>query len=150
MTPAEAWDLLAVSPVAVLATIDGEGHPHLVPFVFVVDPMGVGLLLHVPEGRSWIDVAEVSLTTAVGIAAFAFALQGWVFKKSTVLESALFWAAGLLLVLAAVVDAIVGWAFGIRLTTDIPGTSIGWNVPLGLALGGLAVFLQRMRAGREA
>jgi PPOX class probable F420-dependent enzyme len=35
MTPAEAWDLLAVSPVAVLATIDGEGHPHLVPFVFV-------------------------------------------------------------------------------------------------------------------
>ena len=122
----------------------------LVPFVFVVDPMGVGLLLHVPEGRSWIDVAEVSLTTAVGIAAFAFALQGWVFKKSTVLESALFWAAGFLLVLAAVVDAIVGWAFGIRLTTDIPGTSIGWNVPLGLALGGLAVFLQRMRAGREA
>ena len=122
----------------------------LVPFVFVVDPMGVGLLLQVPEGRSWIDVAEVSLTTAVGIAAFAFALQGWVFKKSTVLESALFWAAGFLLVLAAVVDAIVGWAFGIRLTTDIPGTSIGWNVPLGLALGGLAVFLQRMRAGREA
>ena len=122
----------------------------LVPFVFVVDPMGVGLLLHVPEGHSWIDVAEVSLTTAVGIAAFAFALQGWVFKKSTVLESALFWAAGFLLVLAAVVDAIVGWAFGIRLTTDIPGTSIGWNVPLGLALGGLAVFLQRMRAGREA
>ena len=122
----------------------------LVPFVFVVDPMGVGLLLQVPEGRSWIDVAEVSLTTAVGIAAFAFALQGWVFKKSTVLESALFWAAGFLLVLAAVVDAIVGWAFGIRLTTDIPGTSIGWNVPLGLALGGLAVFLQRMRAGLEA
>ena len=33
----------------------------LVPFVFVCDPMGVGLLLKVPPGGSWVDIVVVTL-----------------------------------------------------------------------------------------
>ena len=31
----------------------------LVPFVFVCDPLGVGLLLQVPKGGSWVDIVTV-------------------------------------------------------------------------------------------
>ncbi len=34
MTPAAAWDRLTSQPVAVLATINEDGSPHLVPFTF--------------------------------------------------------------------------------------------------------------------
>jgi TRAP transporter 4TM/12TM fusion protein len=42
----------------------------IVPFVFVLDPAGVGLLMQVPEGSSWLTVIEVCLRTAAGITAF--------------------------------------------------------------------------------
>jgi len=122
----------------------------LVPFVFVIDPLGVGLLLHLPEGKSWVDAAQVTVTTAVGIAAFAFALQGWVYKKNTVLENGLFWAAGFLLVMAPVVDAVIVWLFGFSLTAPILGTDIGWNVPLGFVLGAAGLLLQRLRVAQTA
>ena len=117
----------------------------LVPFVFVVDPLGVGLLLHVPEGRSWFDVAEITLTTSAGIVAIAFALQRFMIKQNTALETGLFWAAGFLLVFAALVDAVTVSLLGVHLATDIPGTHIPWNVPIGLALVAAAVVMQRMR-----
>ena len=122
----------------------------LVPFVFVIDPLGVGLLLHLPEGKSWLDAAQVTVTTAVGIAAFAFALQGWVYKKNTVLENGLFWAAGFLLVMAPVVDAVIVWLFGFSLTAPMLGTDIGWNVPLGFVLGAAGLLLQRLRVAQTA
>lgn len=34
MNPDRAWELLASQPVAVLGTVDIDGGPHLVPFVF--------------------------------------------------------------------------------------------------------------------
>lgn len=34
MTPETAWSLLVSEPVAILATIDSDGSPHLVPFTF--------------------------------------------------------------------------------------------------------------------
>jgi TRAP transporter 4TM/12TM fusion protein len=37
---------------------------------FVLDPAGVGLLMQVPEGSSWLTVIEVCLRTAAGITAF--------------------------------------------------------------------------------
>lgn len=117
----------------------------LVPFVFVVDPLGVGLLLHVPEGRSWIDVAEIAFTTGAGIVALAFALQGWMLKQNTRLETAVFWAAGFLLIFPSLVDALLGPLTGLRFLTDVPGISLTWNVPLGLALAATAVVIQRMR-----
>ena len=48
----------------------------LVPFVFVCDPIGVGLLLQVPKGGSWVDIVKVALETAAGIALLGFAFQG--------------------------------------------------------------------------
>lgn len=119
----------------------------LVPFVFVVDPLGVGLLLHVPEGRSWMDVVEITLTTSAGIVALAFALQGWMFKRSNAIETALFWTAGFLLVFPMLVDALIAPLTGLRLTSDIPGLQLTWNMPLGLAAAAAAVILQRLRPG---
>ncbi len=119
----------------------------LVPFVFVVDPLGVGLLLHVPEGRSWMDVVEITLTTSAGIVALAFALQGWMLKRSNALESALFWLAGFLLVFPMLVDALIGPVLGLRLTSDIPGIEMTWSMPLGLAAAAAAIVMQRLRPG---
>ncbi|MGZ4354949.1 MAG: SDR family oxidoreductase, partial [Gaiellaceae bacterium] len=36
----------------------------LVPFVFVLDPQGLGLLLKIPAGGSWVDIVEITLKTA--------------------------------------------------------------------------------------
>ncbi len=53
----------------------------LVPFVFVLDPQGIGLLLKVPQGGSWLDIVEIFLETGAGIAMLAFAAQGWFLKQ---------------------------------------------------------------------
>src|SRR5499426_2584201 len=66
----------------------------LVPFVFVCDPLGVGLLLKTPPGGSWVDIAKVTLETLAGIAVLGFAFQGRLLRKSTPLETALFFASG--------------------------------------------------------
>jgi len=80
----------------------------LVPFVFVCDPMGFGLLGTLPKGGSWVDIAIVTLETLVGIAVLGFALQGRLVRKSTVLETALFFAAGILLVFPELIAAMLG------------------------------------------
>ena len=53
----------------------------LVPFVFVLDPQGIGLLLKVPKGGGWLDIVEIFLETAAGIAMLAFAAQGWFLEE---------------------------------------------------------------------
>lgn len=54
----------------------------LVPFVFVLDPTGIGLLLEIPKGGDWTQVVLVSLATAAGIWAYAGATQGWLFGRT--------------------------------------------------------------------
>jgi TRAP-type uncharacterized transport system fused permease subunit len=66
----------------------------LVPFCFVLDPSGVGLLLK----GNWIDVAHVTITAAIGVAALACGVQGWMLTRTGKIERALLIAAGLLLV----------------------------------------------------
>ena len=78
----------------------------LLPFVFVLDPDGVGLLLKIPKGGDWTNIVTITLATAAGIAAFGFALQGRMMKVSTVVETGLFWLAGTLLVFPSLLDAI--------------------------------------------
>jgi TRAP-type uncharacterized transport system fused permease subunit len=124
----------------------------LVPFVFVLDPQGVGLLLKLPKGGSWLDIVEVFLETAAGIAMLAFAAQGWFLKKSTTLETALFALAGLLLVFPAVLSAILRPLLGVDVGAFVPGLSglglrIGYNVLLGLAVLAIAWGIQRARPG---
>ncbi len=66
----------------------------LVPFAFVIDPSGVGLLLK----GSPVDIVHVTLTAALGIAALACGVQGWMFTKTSAIERTMLIAAGLLLV----------------------------------------------------
>jgi TRAP transporter 4TM/12TM fusion protein len=122
----------------------------LVPFVFVLDPQGVGLLLKVPKGGGWSDIMEVFIETAAGIAMLAFAAQGWFLKRSTAPETALFAVAGLFLVFPAILGAILRPLLGFDVGAFVPGLSdlglrIGYNVFLGLMVFALAAGLQRAR-----
>jgi TRAP transporter 4TM/12TM fusion protein len=122
----------------------------LVPFVFVLDPQGLGLLLTIPKGGGWRDVVEIALTSAAGIAALAFALQGWMFKKNSLVETFLFGLAGLLLLFPTLVDAILAPLLRFSFAPPVPGLRIGLHVFAGLAAGAAAVALQRLRARSPA
>jgi TRAP-type uncharacterized transport system fused permease subunit len=125
----------------------------MVPFVFVLDPQGIGLLLKIPKGGGWLDIVGIFLETAMGVAMLGFAVQGWFLRKSTAIESALFLAGGLLFVFPSVLDAVVRPLTGIALDAFLPGLSdlgirMGPNVPLGLAAFVAAALLQRTRRQR--
>ena len=74
----------------------------LVPFMFVLDPAGTGLLLtgsfKTLGNADWGSIAEVTITAAMGIAALAGGLQGWLFRKCSHVERWLLIIAGLMLV----------------------------------------------------
>ncbi len=110
----------------------------LVPFVFVVDPLGTGLLLKPPAGAGILDVAAIGTQTAAGIVVLGVALQGRLFKSSTALETGLFLLAGTLLVFPSLIEAPLKLALGIGLA---------YAGPIGLALALAAAALQRARPG---
>jgi TRAP-type uncharacterized transport system fused permease subunit len=95
----------------------------LVPFVFVTDPQGVGLLLQVPKNGSAIDVVLITLKTGLGLAALASAAQGWAIRKATTPERLLLLLAGLLMVfpglLEAGMEAMIGVDIGYTATFGI-------------------------------
>jgi TRAP transporter 4TM/12TM fusion protein len=97
----------------------------LLPFVFVLDPIGAGLLLKVPAGGGWWDVLEIFILAAIGIATLAFAAQGRIFRRNALVETALLLLAGFFLILPSVVDALT-WA--------IMGAAIGYKPLIGGAI----------------
>ena len=122
----------------------------LVPFVFVLDPQGIGLLLKIPPGGTWFDIVEIFLESAAGITMLAFAAQGWLFKKNTVLETVLFAVAGLLLVFPALLAPTIKLLTGLSIEGFVPllsdfGLRIGVNVVLGVIVAVAGVLMQRMR-----
>src|SRR5207247_2675360 len=78
----------ALSPFAAAAITGGDPYrtpmqawkytlpAFLVPFVFVLDPAGVGLLLKAPPDGSWLTVAWIALTACLGIGALATGTPG--------------------------------------------------------------------------
>ncbi len=94
----------ALSPFAAAAITGGDPYrttlqawkytmpAFLVPFAFVLHPSGVGLLL---RGDA-LEVARVTITAALGIAALACAVQGWMFRRTTWLERLALAAAGII------------------------------------------------------
>ena len=100
----------ALSPFAAAAITGGDPYKttlqswkytlpaFLVPFVFVLDPAGVGLLLKMPKDGSVLGVVWITFTAFIGIAALAGGVQNWLFRRCTMIERALLIAAGLLLV----------------------------------------------------
>jgi TRAP-type uncharacterized transport system fused permease subunit len=84
----------------------------LVPFMFVLDPAGLGLLLmgsfKALAQASVIDIAIVSITAMIGIAALATGVQGWLFKRTTRIERWLLILAGLALVYPKAMFDVIG------------------------------------------
>jgi len=84
----------------------------LVPFMFVLDPAGHGLLLmgsiEKLAGADWGAIALVTLTAAIGIVALAGGMQGWLLKRAGVLERMALIGAGIALVYPSRVSDAVG------------------------------------------
>ena len=133
----------ALSPFAAAAITGGDPYKttlqcwkyttpaFLVPFMFVLDPSGTGLLLtgsiKTLATADWGAIAVVTLTAALGIAALAGGLQGWLFTRTSGIERLLLIAAGFLLVYPKAMADLVG-----------------------CALVGVVVFLQMVRRRAEA
>jgi TRAP-type uncharacterized transport system fused permease subunit len=103
----------------------------LVPFMFVLDPSGVALLLGGSfknlAQADWGAVAIVSVTAIIGIVALAGGLQGWLLRKTTSPERWMLIVAGLALVYPTTFSDL-----------------------LGLALVSVVIALQKLRPGQPA
>ena len=138
----------ALSPFAAAAITGGDPYKttlqawkytlpaFLVPFVFVLDPQGLGLLLKIPEGGSWVDIVVITVKTALGLAALAAAAQGWLLRRTTMAERALLSLAGLLLVFPSLIEA------GMEL---IIGRDIEYTATFGFAILVAVLLKQRVQ-----
>ncbi|PWC27293.1 TRAP transporter permease [Teichococcus aestuarii] len=79
----------------------------VLPFVFVTDPEGVGLLLSLTPQMTWADVAWQVVLAALGLAALAAGCQGQARRPLGLPERLGFVAAGLLLVFPALLDGLL-------------------------------------------
>jgi TRAP transporter 4TM/12TM fusion protein len=86
----------------------------LVPFMFVLDPSGTGLLLTGSfknlAHANWGQIAEVTITAGLGIAALAGGLQGWLLQKTNIVERWILIIAGVVLVYPRQILDYVGLA----------------------------------------
>ncbi|MCC6197786.1 MAG: TRAP transporter fused permease subunit [Burkholderiales bacterium] len=82
----------------------------VVPFVFVLDPAGVGLLLKLPPATSWGSVAWIAVTAILGITALACGAQKWLLRACNEFERWLLIACGLLLIYPAPATDVAGIA----------------------------------------
>jgi len=114
----------ALSPFAAAAITGGDPYKttlqswkytlpaFLVPFMFVLDPSGVGLLLtgsiKTLGNADWGSIAIVTVTAALGIASLAGGVQGWLFGRTTWIERVMLIVAGLALVYPTTTADIVG------------------------------------------
>ncbi|HUL67870.1 MAG TPA: TRAP transporter fused permease subunit [Burkholderiaceae bacterium] len=131
----------ALSPFAAAAITGGDPYrttmqcwkytvpAFLLPFMFVLEPAGQGLLLTGSlknlEHANWASIVSITFVAAVGIAAIAAGFQGWALRRTTLLERCLFIAAGFALVL--------------------PGS---WSDAIGFACVGIALGMQWLRRER--
>ncbi|UFS75745.1 TRAP transporter fused permease subunit [Tardiphaga sp. 37S4] len=131
----------ALSPFAAAAITGGDPYKttlqswkytlpaFLVPFVFVCDPQGVGLLLNIPKGGSWVDIVEITFKTTLGLLALAAVAQNWALRQNTPIERGLLLLSGLLLVFPSLIEAIIESIIGRDISyTFVPGLIIGLGV----------------------
>jgi len=138
----------ALSPFAAAAITGGDPYKttlqawkytlpaFLVPFVFVLDPAGLGLLLIIPKDGSWVDIVLITGKTALGLAALAAAAQGWALRRTTLVERSLLVISGLLLVFPSLCEALV---------EAVIGRDIDYTATFGLVLGVIVLLQQFMR-----
>ena len=115
----------ALSPFAAAAITGGDPYKttmqcwkytipaFLVPFMFVLDPSGQGLLLmgssKALASANWWSIAEVTFTAALGVAALAAGFQGWALKRATWIERCMLIVAGFALVYPSLVSDLLGF-----------------------------------------
>src|SRR5712672_2360426 len=138
----------ALSPFAAAAITGGDPYKttmqawkytlpaFLVPFVFVLDPQGIGLLLKLPKDGSWIDIVLITGKTALGLAALAAAAQGWALRRTTMPERLLLVLAGLFLVFPSLLEALM---------EIMIGRDISYTATFGLAIAFAVLLKQRMQ-----
>lgn len=117
----------ALSPFAAAALTRGDPYvttlqswkyalpAFLVPFVFVLDPIGVGLLLQTPKDGGWLAVVWVAIATAIGVLSIAAATQRHMFNPLSLPETMLCFLAGLVITFPDLIDGYVGGANPARL-----------------------------------
>ena len=114
----------ALSPFAAAAITGGDPYKttlqcwkytvpaFLVPFMFVLDPSGLGLLLmgstKALAAANWWSIAEVTFTAALGVAALAAGFQGWALKRTTLVERVMLLVAGFALVYPTMTSDLLG------------------------------------------
>jgi len=76
----------------------------IVPFMFTLDPKGVGILLKGPV----MDIIWTTVTAFIGLAALAGGVENWFFKRTTLYERFMLIGAGLLLVYPIALYDIIG------------------------------------------
>jgi TRAP transporter 4TM/12TM fusion protein len=138
----------ALSPFAAAAITGGDPYKttlqawkytlpaFLVPFVFVLDPNGVGLLMNIPKGGSIYDIIWITFVTGAGLGALSVAAQRWAIRRTTRIEQILFGISGLLLVFPSLLEAIL---------ERITGLDIPHPTPFGLALFAALLVWQWLR-----
>jgi TRAP transporter 4TM/12TM fusion protein len=103
----------ALSPFAAAAITGGDPYKttlqcwkytvpaFLLPFMFVLDPAGLGLLLmgstKALASADWLSIGQVTLTAALGIAAIAGGFQGWALRRASGIERVMLIVAGVAL-----------------------------------------------------
>ena len=107
----------------------------VLPFVFVTDPQGVGLLLNMLPGMDWMDVVEQVFFATLGLAALSAACQGYAITVMNAVERWVMALGGLLMVFPAIIEVIVADA--------IPAPH--W---VGLGIGVVLLGVQWARRGR--
>jgi TRAP transporter 4TM/12TM fusion protein len=123
----------ALSPFAASAITGGDPYKttmqcwkytvpaFLLPFMFVLDPNGQGLLLmgstKALAAANWWSIAQVTLTAAAGIAALAAGFQGWMFLRTTIVERAMLLVSGFALVYPGTVSDVIGFGLLIAAVT---------------------------------
>jgi len=70
----------------------------VVPFMFVLAPEGIGLLLKTPPGGGWAQVAWIAISALIGIAGIAAGMQGWMKNRCNLIERTLLICGGLVMV----------------------------------------------------
>jgi TRAP transporter 4TM/12TM fusion protein len=131
----------ALSPFAAAAITGGDPYrttmqawkytmpAFVVPFFFVLDPMGAGVLLNLPKGGTWLEVAWLVFLGFAAIAAIAAGLQGWILRRANLLERSLLVLGGLLVI--------------------SPANNLDF-VGLGMMIAAVVIQLLRARAPRAA
>jgi TRAP transporter 4TM/12TM fusion protein len=137
----------ALSPFAAAAVTGGDPYKttlqawkytlpaFIVPFVFVLDPQGIGLLLELPKNGSWIDIVQITVKTGLGLAALASAAQGWALRKTTRAERLLLLLAGLLMTFPGLLEALM---------EAIIGRDIDYTATFGILIAAAVVIKQWM------